>query len=90
MKLQEGESAQAHLKEITEIFNSLCIAGETVSDEDRVVYLLASLPDSYNVQVTALEVNEDAPKLEVVTKQILHQERKTTDKGDVSSASDMQ
>ena len=54
MKLQEGDSAQAHLKEITEIFNSFCIAGETASEEDRVVYLLASLPDSYNVLVTAL------------------------------------
>ena len=59
-----------------ELFDALFVAGETVKEEDRVVYLLASLPESYNVLVTALEVNEDVPKLEVVTERILHQERK--------------
>ena len=55
MKLKEGNSAQAHVKEMTELFDFLSVAGETVSEEDRVVYLLASLPESYNVLVTALE-----------------------------------
>ena len=51
---------------MTELLDALTIAGETVSEVDRVVYLLASLPDTYNVLVTALEANEDVPKLEVV------------------------
>ena len=80
MKLKEGNSAQAHVKEMTELFDFLSVAGETVSEEDRVVYLLASLPESYNVLVTAFEANEEVPKLEVVTERILHQERKAMDK----------
>ena len=80
MKLKEGNSAQAHVKEMTELFDFLSVAGETVSEEYHVVYLLASLPESYNVLVTALEANEEVPKLEVVTERILHQESKAKDK----------
>ncbi len=76
-RLRDGaDSAQEHIKLMTEIFDALTVAGETVSEEDRVVYLLASLPESYNVLVTALEASEKVPKLEVVTERILHQERK--------------
>ena len=80
IKLKEGNSTQAHVKEVTELFDFLSVAGDTVSEEDPVVYLLASLPERYNVLVTALEANEEVPKLEVVTEQILHQERKAMDK----------
>ena len=81
LQLNDGESAQVHIKAMTDIFDLLAVAGETVSEEDHVVYLLASLLESYNVLVTALEANEDVPKLEVVTERILHQERKLKDKG---------
>ena len=80
MRLKEGNSAQEHIKNMTELFDALTVAGETVSDEDRVVYVLASLPDSYNVLVTALEANAEVPKIEVVTERILHQERKTKER----------
>ncbi len=40
-----------------------------------MVYLLASLPHSYNVLVTALEANEDVPKLAVVTERILRKDK---------------
>ena len=49
---------------------------EPVKEEDRVVYLLASLLDSYNVLVTALEASAEVPKMEVVTERLLHEERK--------------
>ena len=52
---------------MTKIFDSLSVIGDPVSEEDRVVHLLASLPDSYNVLVTALEASESVPKMEVVT-----------------------
>ena len=80
LQLKDGESAQTHIKVMTELFDSLSVAGETVSEEDRVVYLLASLPESYNILVTALEANEDVPNFEVVTERILHQERKSKEK----------
>ena len=73
LKLKDGDSAHDHIKVMTELFDALTVAGETVSEVDRVVYLLASLPDTYNVLVTALEANEDVPRLEVVTERILHQ-----------------
>ena len=59
---------------LTELFDVLSVAGETVSEDDRMVCLLANLPESYSVLVTALEVNETVSKLEVVTERILHQE----------------
>ena len=40
---------------MSEIFEGLAIIGDAVFKEDRVVHLLASLPESYNVLVTALE-----------------------------------
>ena len=40
---------QAHNKEMTELFEALAMVSDAVSDEDRVVYLLASLPESFNI-----------------------------------------
>ena len=73
---------------MTELFDALSVAGETVSEEDRVVYLLASLPESYSVLVTALEANEGVPKLEVVTERILHQERKSKERSESGSSTE--
>jgi hypothetical protein len=39
----------------------LTAAGDSIKDEDRVIHILASLPDSYNMFVTALEANEEVP-----------------------------
>ena len=59
LKLKEGESVNAHIKAMSEIFEALAAIGDAVSEEDRVVHLLASLPDSYNVLVTALEAQSE-------------------------------
>ena len=59
-----------------ELFNELAIVGDAIEEEDRVVYLLASLPDSFNTLVTALEANEEVPKMEIMTEWLLHAERK--------------
>ena len=52
---------------MTEIFERLAVIGDPVSDEDRVVHLLASLPNSFNMLVTTLEANPEVPKMETVT-----------------------
>ena len=52
---------------MTDIFNGLLVIGDPVSDEDWVVHLLASLPDSFNIDVPAFDVNPQVPKIEVVT-----------------------
>ena len=77
LQLKEGESVQDHIKAMTELFNEMAMVG------DAIDYLLASLPDSFNTLVTALEVNEDVPKMEVVTERLLHTERKQKEKASV-------
>ena len=67
---------QDHIKSMTEVCDELSVIGEPVKEEDRVVYLLASLPECYNVLVTALEANAEVPKLAVVTERLLHEETK--------------
>ncbi len=58
---------------------------EAVSDEDKVVYLLAGLPESYDVLVTALESGSDAvPALETVTEHLLREEQKLKGREDAS------
>ena len=47
-----------------------------MKEEDRVVYLLASLPECCSVLVTALEANPAIPTLAVVTERLLHEESK--------------
>ena len=76
LKLREGGSVQEHIRQMTEIFEELAVIGDPVSEEDRVVHLLASLPESYDMVVTALEANAEVPKMAVVTEHLLNQERK--------------
>ena len=47
---------------MTETFDELSVIGDSFNEEDRVAHLLASLPDSYDMLVTALEASQDAPK----------------------------
>ena len=76
LQLKDGEPVQGHIKAMMELFNELAIVGNVIQDEDCVIYLLASLPDSFSALVTALEANEEVPKMEIVTERILHEERK--------------
>ena len=73
---------------MTRLFNELAIVGDAIEEEDRVMYLLASLPDSFNTLVTALEANEDVPKIEVVAEKLLHTERKHMGKASPDSSGD--
>ena len=67
---------------MTEIFEALSVIGDPVSEEDHVVHLLASLPDSFNMLVTALEANADVPGMEVDMERLLHEERKIRSRND--------
>ena len=84
LRLKDGDSVQTHIKEMTEIFSELSIIGDKISDEDRVVYLLASLPDSFTTLVTALEANTEVPKMDVVTERLLYEEKKLIDRATTS------
>ena len=86
LKLKEGGSVSEHVKAMTEIFEALAVIGDALTEEDRVVHLLASLPDSYNMLVTALEAqSENIPKWELVTERLLHEELKLNEKAPIST-----
>ena len=78
LQLKDGESIQDHIKAMTELFNELTAVGDVISEEDRVVYLLASL--RVGALVTALEANKEVPRMEIVTERLLHTERKQKEK----------
>ena len=87
MRLKDGNSVQEHIKAMTEVFDSLSVVGDPIAEEDRVVHLLASLPESYNMLVTALEASVEVPKLELVTERLLHEERKLRDREGATAGS---
>ena len=60
---------------MVETSNELSIFGDTITDEDRVIYLLASLPESFSTLVTTLESNPSVPAMEMVTERLIHEER---------------
>ena len=45
-----------------------------------VIYLLASLPDPYEMLVTALEANTEVLSMEIVIERLLQEERKLKEK----------
>ena len=74
--MKDGDSVQRHIREMTEIFNALSAMDTPMSEEDRVICLLASQPDSFNVLITTLEASVEVPRMAVVTERLLHEERK--------------
>ena len=88
LRLKGGDCVQDHIKTMTEVFDALSVVGDPVSEEDRVVHLLASLPESYNMLVTALEANAEVPKMELVTERLLHEERKMKDRKGTDTSCD--
>ena len=87
MKLRDSGSMREYIKKMTEIFDELAVIAEPISDEDKVVYLLAGLPESYDVLVSALESGSDTvPALESVTERLLREEKKLKDREEVSDS----
>ena len=42
---------------MTETFDELSVIGDSLNEEDRVVHLLATLPESYDMLVTAFNAS---------------------------------
>ena len=76
LKLKEGDSVHKHIKLMTEIFEELLIIGNSIDEEDRVVHLQASFPDSYDMLVTVLKASQDVSKRALVTERLLYEETK--------------
>ena len=86
LRLKDGESVQGHVKTMLETLNELSIVGDAITNEESVVYLLASLPELFTTLVTALESNPTVPEMETVIERLMHEERKLKDR-QVSSES---
>ena len=76
LRLKDDGSVTSHIKEMTELFQELAMIGSAVDEEDQVVSLLASLPDSFDMLVTALESQSEVPKFELVIERLIHEESK--------------
>ncbi len=75
LQLKEGGSVNDHIKTMSELFAALAVLG------DGRRQMLASLPDSFYMLVTALEAqSESVPKWELVTERLLHEESKLREK----------
>ena len=85
LKLTSGTSVQEHCKQMIEIFNELAVLNDPVNEEDRVVHLLASLPESYDVLVTALEASKTVPDMETVIERLVHEERRQSERSQTGS-----
>ena len=81
MRLKNDGSLQDYLKTCVELFNEMAVIGDALSEEDKVISLLASLPDKYSVLVTALEAQDSVPSWEVVQERLLHEEAKKNGEG---------
>ena len=87
MKLSDSGSMREHIKRMTETFDELAVIMEPISEEDKVVYLLARLPESYDMLVTALESASDTvPALESITERILREKQKLKDKEETDNS----
>ncbi|CAB4035876.1 Retrovirus-related Pol poly from transposon TNT 1-94, partial [Paramuricea clavata] len=70
LRLKDSKPIQKHIKEMTEICDGPAAIDDHITEEDRVVHLLASLPESLNLLVKVLEANSDAPKMETVIERL--------------------
>ena len=54
--MKEGTSIETHLKHMKEITDKLASIGAPISEEDQVVTLLGSLPQSYSTLVRLVQM----------------------------------
>ncbi len=87
--LKEEDSVQVHTKRMMELFGQLAEIDSPLTEEEKVGYLLASLPDSFGVLVTALEASSEVPKMDMVSERLLLEERKIKNR-DICSTKDEQ
>ena len=74
MEMQEGGNAEHHIWEMKQITDRLAAMGSAISEEDRVMTLLGSLPSSYGPLVTTLGSLAEPPTWQCVQSAILDEE----------------
>ena len=74
--MREGELISNHIKHMKELTDKLAAIKAPISEEDQVVTLLGSLPDSFENVVTALEARVDDLTLNFVHQTLINAEQK--------------
>ena len=74
-EMKEGESLTNHLKSMKQLTDRLAAIKAPISEEDQVVTLLGSLPDSFSSLVTVLEAQADLT-LDGVKQSLINEEQK--------------
>lgn len=83
-EMKESESLTNHLKNMKQITDRLAAIKAPISEEDQVVTLLGSLPDSYSSLVTVLEAQADLT-LDAVKQSLINEEQKRDGKTGIKS-----
>ena len=81
-RLAEGGSANDHIKCLTQIFDELAVIEAPVEEDDKVTYLLSSLPESYDVLVTAYDAMDAVPTWTTVVEKVCALDKKKSKKED--------
>ena len=67
LRMEEGGDLLDHINEFNRLICQLLNIGEKLSNEEQVIALLASLPQSYRLLVRSLLIGENTFKLDDVT-----------------------
>jgi hypothetical protein len=59
IQMKDGTKLNDHFKTIKELVDQLAAIGVTIDEENQVMALLGSLPESFDTIVTALETQEE-------------------------------
>ena len=77
----EDDDVLEHINKLKTLAEQLDAVGAPVSEDDLVITLLASLSESYQFLITALESRADSLTWELVTSRLLHEDLKRKEQG---------
>jgi hypothetical protein len=71
LRMRDGDSVEEHLNAFNTVVSQLVYVEIKISDEDKCISLLCSLPDSWDILVVAIGSNTSALKFDEVLSSLL-------------------
>jgi hypothetical protein len=71
MRMRDGDSMTEHLNTFKTVVSQLVYVEIKISDEDKCIILLCSLPDSWDILVVAIGSNKNSLKFDEVVSSLL-------------------
>jgi hypothetical protein len=72
--MRDGDSVEEHLNTFNNVVSRLVFVEIKISDEDKCISLLFSLPDSWDSLVVAIGINTTSLKFDEVVSSLLSEE----------------